>query len=416
MMARDQQRASTLIDPASLQVKPSTQRLSSYGPQNTQQGLARQSSLTMKPLLNFDDEGNKPLQPSPAANRVPAARSVFGVDTLWEREMAKLKEIQAMEEKENEERKRKEEEEELKRQKKKDKRNKKNKKPVPSEPEAPESTIEPHVPAEPPMLPVIQRAPRRGPPKPSDSDESSESSDDNTPLPAAEKAPSWHVGSSDEDDARPRRTTGTGPRYPKRIKKASVPPPAADDSEEDLPLVATLHKAQVRAATSGQNHPVGSDDEDQPLSHLLQRSYSNSIQIKPNPILPNRSRESDEDDDQPLGLRASRITSNIPSAGDEDDVPLAFHPEQQRRTQYQMMAQQQQQQQMMLHAQMQSNMLMNASLMGSSFYPPPVMNSLAMMQMQVPVPIPSPPPIQDEAKFGLVDRWRRDVVIEGDNE
>src|SRR5271155_5634182 len=100
MMAR-QQRASTLIDPASLQTRPMSKRLSSYG---SSQALGRQNSLSMKPLLNFEDEDSKARQPPPVAGRLPNPRTVFGVDTLWEREMAKLKEIEAQEAREKEER------------------------------------------------------------------------------------------------------------------------------------------------------------------------------------------------------------------------------------------------------------------------------------------------------------------------
>ncbi|KDR83757.1 hypothetical protein GALMADRAFT_236114 [Galerina marginata CBS 339.88] len=407
MMARDQQRSSTLIDPASLQTRPTTQRMSSHG----SQGLSRHPSLTMKPLLNFDGDEDKLPQRPPAANRLPSARSVFGVDTLWEREMAKLKEIQAIEERENEERRKREEEEELRKQRKKDKRKKKSKRKEEPEVEQIEQVLDSRVSAEPPTLPDIQRAPRRAPPKPSDTDISSESDGEDAHIPAIQREPSWHVGSSDEEDAGPRRTTGTGPRFTKVKNANNFRPTNGDSSEEDLPLAATIYKAQVRATVNGRGYPQDSDDEDRPLSHVLQRGKTSSIQSKFNKL---SFDQSDDEDNQPLGLRASRITSNPVHAEAEDDVPLAFHPEQQRRTQYQMLAQQQQQQ-MMMHAQMQSNMLMNASLMGSPYYPPPMMNPMAMMQMQVPMPIPSPPPVQDEAKFGLVDRWRRDVVVEGEH-
>jgi hypothetical protein len=101
-----------------------------------------------------------------------------------------------------------------------------------------------------------------------------------------------------------------------------------------------------------------------------------------------------------------------PSHEEEDDRPLAFHPEQQRKTQFHLLAQQQHQQQLVMQAQLQSNMMMNASMMSLSpgYYPQPILNPMAMLPMQVPMPIPSPPPMHDEAKYGRVDRWRRDVV------
>jgi len=422
MMARDQTRSSTLIDPAALQ-KPVAQRNSSYGALGKDQaGLSRHPSLTMKPLLNFDGEDNG-LQP-PSNNRLPSTRSVFGVDTLWQREMVKLKEIQAAEEAEKEAQRLREEEEENRKQKKKDKRKKKNKNAEP-EPETQERPS--RVSVEPPILPNIERATRRAPPKPSDSDISSESEDDEASIPPVQKEPSWHVGSSDEENAGPRRTTGTGPRYPaqRKTSKSSVPThPIDSDSDEDLPLAATIHKAEARAAFKS----ADDSDEDQPLSQVLRSKPKQpsggflDVQNTFGKLSFDAQRPVDEDDDEPLGLRASRIVPHSTGKDeDEDDLPLAFHPEQQRRTQYQMLAQvQAQQQQMVLQAQMQSSMMMNASMMNPGMMSPgyfssPMVNPMAMMSMQVPAPMPSPPPVQDEMKFGLVDRWRRDVVPEGRN-
>ncbi|KAF9568915.1 hypothetical protein CPC08DRAFT_702032 [Agrocybe pediades] len=427
MMAREQSRSSTLIDPAGLQ-RPVAQRNSSYGSLGKDQ--ARLSVNPLKPLLNFEEDNQGPLQPPPN-NRLPSTRSVFGVDTLWQREMAKLKEIQAAEEAEKEAQRRREEEEGAA--KKKKKKNKKKGKDAEAVPEAATGEVDPvptvRVSTElPPVLPVIQRATRRAPPKPSESDESSSESDEDIPVRVVEKEPSWHVDSSDEENTGPRRTTGVGPRYPtqRKTSKPSIPPPRLDsDSEEDLPLAATIHKAEARAAFKGMED---SDEEDKPLSQVIRGKSQSSggfldVQSTFKGLSLNAHNPSDEDDDQPLGLRASRMIPNpTGNAEDEDDRPLAFHPEHQRRTQYQMLAQvqQQQQQQMLLQAQMQSNMMMNASMMtpgmmSPGYFPPPIMNPVAMMQMQAPIPIPSPPPVHDEAKFGLVDRWRRDVVIEGEN-
>ncbi|KAF8165359.1 hypothetical protein B0H34DRAFT_793756 [Crassisporium funariophilum] len=414
MMAREQSRSSTLIDPASLQARPTTQRLSSYGSSNSKspQALGRQPSITMKPLLTFEDDGNKTLQPSPVANRVPNSRSVFGVDTLWEREMVKLKEIQAREVVANEEKRKAEEETERKKTEKKNKGKKKAKSNLATEDPKMNPSVEPRVSVEPPTLPVIQRASRRPPPKGSESDATSESEDDDLqPRAHATETPAWHAGSSDDEDAGPRRMTGVGPRYPKPTRKLSVP--VDNDSDEDLPLVATIHKAVARAALGGmQTRLQDSDDEDRPLSHVIRqaKTYSSPPRKTFSKLSVPRN-DGDDEDDQPLGLRASRIHPNH-AKGDEDDLPLAFHPEQQRRTQYQMLAQQQQQQQqMMMQAQLQSNMLMNASMMGQGYFSP-MMNPMGMMQM--PMRIPSPPPIADEAKIGFVDRWRRDVVPDGE--
>jgi hypothetical protein len=422
MMARDSSnRVSTLIDPATLNTRPGNERTSSYGTQLSSPGanLARHPSLTMKPLITFDgDDGKVPAAPSPNASRLQGARSVFGVDTLWQREMEKLNVMKAAEEKENEERKKREEEEERKKQEKKNKRKKKSKDKPENEPEVllpVERPASPRVSAEPPTLPNIERAPRRAPPKPSDSDVSSESDDDaEVPVQAnIQGSVAWH-SSDDEDDDGPRRTTGVGLRYPKNNKKMSNPPPRDEDSDEDLPLAATIQKARAKLSTAHGYAQDDSEDEDKPLSHILKAKSVMSISSNSRKLL---GAAADEDeDDEPLGLRASRIPFRQMNGGeDEDDLPLALHPEQQRKSQFQMLAaQQQQQQQMMMQAQFQSNMLMNTPMMAPNYYAPPMMNPMAMMQMMPPITVPSPPPIQDEVKYGRVDRWRRDVAVDGD--
>ena len=399
MMARER-RTSTLIDPASLQVRPISRRLSSYGPSKSQQALGRQNSLSMKPLLNFEDEDGKVLQP-PVAGRLPSSRSVFGVDTLWEREMAKLNEIEAREAREKEERLKQEEEKERKGMGKKHK-HKKGKHQKDDE-DVQQISVDARVSLAPPTLPNIQRAARKVPPKADDYSDTSESEEEGEqPQPSA-ITPAWHDDSSDED-AGPRRTTGVGLRYPKPSHK--IPISHDNDSEEDLPLAATIHKAAARVALTqvGQD----SDDEDQPLSRIVLQAKTNLSPPRSTFYAKNQPVE-DEDDDQPLGLRASQFIQSRPNPDDEDDLPLAFHPEQQRRTQYQMLAQQQHQQQMMMQAQMQSNMLMGASMMGPGYFAPLVH---PMGMMQIPMPIPSPPLIHDDAKYGRVDRWRRDIVVD----
>ena len=405
MMAREQ-RASTLIDPASLQTRPMSKQFGSSKPPQT---LSRQNSLSMKPLLNFEDEERKTLQPPLAAGRLPlASRSVFGVDTLWEREMVKLKEIEAREAREKEERLKREEETERKSMGKKNKRKKKGRK-NPKDDEDVQEVLQ-EVPAnvrvsvEPPILPDFRRAPRTVPLQANayDSSESEEEGEQHRPDAVA---PAWHENSSDEEDG-PRRTTGIGLRYPKHFNKNSLS--HDDDSEEDLPLAATIHKAAARATLGVTQMGQDSDDEDRPLSHIVLQAKTKLPPPRTTLSAENRPAEED-DDDEPLGLRTSRFIQNRPSADDEDDVPLAFHPEQQRRTQYQMLAQQQQQQQqMMMQAQMQSNMLMSASMMGPGYFAPMVH---PMGMMQVPMPLPSPP-LHDEVKFGRVDRWRRDIVVD----
>jgi len=416
MMARAQvRRSGTLIDPESLQ-KPISRHRDSLGPPPA---LGRRNSANIRPLLDFDDNlpGSKPtLHPN---SRARDGRSVFGTDTLWEREMVKLKEIEAQEQLEKEEREAREAEEATRLDGKKKKSKKSEGKsiaPVVEQNDIPrefEDVVDPvpRISATPPLLPAIQKAIVRGPPPINNDDNESESDSSAQHAPARRKAhrssaetaaDRWVAGSSDEDERAPRRTTGVGLRYQSQGHDESQPPD--DDSEEDMPLAATVRRALQRAMSSGDDD----SDSDVPLSAMLDKA---KISIPPvnfnGPPVTNA--KTDDDDDQPLGLRASMIppSSHSYAGDDDDDKPLAFHPDQQRRTQYQVMAQQQQ---MMMQTQMQQSMFFGApSMMGSGFFGPSMMMGPPALQQPVPSLVPTP----DAAKFGLVDRWRRDVAVEG---
>ncbi|KAG6850042.1 hypothetical protein H0H93_002051 [Arthromyces matolae] len=380
MMARTStQRSSTLIDPATLQSRPASQHLHSFGPPASQQALGRRNSV--KPLLNFDDETN---------SRLPHGRSVFGVDTLWEREMVKLKEIEAREKQEEDEREIRDATEGAKKKKKRKDRSKASR-PRPESGTFSPNT-EPKVSVEPPVLPDIPRAVKK--PAPRSTDDASDSDDSEIAATAGQrkKAPesNWQA-SSDEEDHAPRRTTGTGPRYPTQLRQQRA---------EDAPL-STIRKP---------NHLSADSDDERPLSSLLQSKQSKLLDIN----FDNLRRSEDDDDDKPLGLRISRVAPSLRArdlAEDDDDRPLAFHPDQQRRSEFQMAAAHQQQQ-FMLQAQMQNSMYFTPpAMMASPFYGPTMMP----MMMQPPIPMPSPPPVHDQAKYNRVDNWRRDVAIEGDS-
>lgn len=407
-MARNLQRASTLIDPASLQARPTNQRLNSYGSQEPKQTVVNRNSVNIKPLLNFED-GSKALQPSTSANRNIGARSVFGVDTLWEREMAKLHEMQASEKIESEQRIRREEEEAKKKAEKEHRRKRKRKgKGGNNANEKEQSDAEPRS-VTLPLLPDVRQVVRKTSPRPSDNESTSESDDVAEIAGRNTEGASvgWHAGSSDEEDNKIRRTTGTGPRYPLHARKASDPQPR---DSEDEPFATTLR----RTTRLRPPHERTSDDEDEPLVSVLRKTKIPnlpSMDINFDGPPSNARAGADDEDDQPLGLRASRLVGS--SGADDDDRPLAYHPEQQRRTQYQMLAHHHhQQQQHMIHAQLQNSLFFNQSMMGSGFFVSPMMNPMALMQP--PVPIPSPPPIHDEAKLVRVDRWRRDVTVDGE--
>ncbi|KAI0698540.1 hypothetical protein C8T65DRAFT_660523 [Cerioporus squamosus] len=439
MMARTQPvRSSTLINPEELK-RPGSQHMNSF---NSAPNLTRRNSVNAKPLLDFEDEipGAPRQSLHPGGGGLGAAgttRSVFGVDTLWERELAKLQVIEEQERQAEEERRKREAEEEAKNKKKGKKKKGKGKEREEQPPNAPTSpapqTSSPGITesnSAPPVLPAIPKTTvRRAPPPPVDDDDESDDDSDSSdaPVPARAQASGWH---SDEDEG-PRRTTGTGPRYPNIGGPPRLPqiPGARDDdesSEEDVPLVATIGRAAQRQARSR----VGDDDssdEEKPLIVLLDKTKQKLPSLggggsSLSPHSPARAGggDDDDDDDKPLGLRVSHFGSSLnPSlAGgneDEDDKPLGLHPEQLRKSQFFMAAQQQQAVQQAQMAQMaaahQSMVFGAPSMMSSGFFGPPPMAPPMMMYPQLP---PTPPPMQDATKFVRVDKWRHDVAVEGE--
>ncbi|KAI0663296.1 hypothetical protein C8Q70DRAFT_908001 [Cubamyces menziesii] len=436
MMAR----SSTLINPEELK-RPASQHLNSF---NSQPELTRRNSANAKPLLDFKDEipgaPRQSLHPGGGLGASGATRSVFGVDTIWERELAKLRLIEEQERQAEEERKKREAEEEAKSGKKKGKKKKGKGKDKERELGSPAEAVSPAPEASPAIsedksstpphvLPEIPKTIRRRPPPPVDdddeTDEDSDTSDAPAPAPRAQ-ASGWH---SDEEDQGPRRTTGTGPRFPQTgaPRLPQVVRQEDDSSEEDVPLVATIGRAAQRQ-TRLRTGVDDSSDEEKPLVALLDKTKQKFSSVSGGSLPPHSPQASvnspgagddDEDDDKPLGLRVSRVPPGFGAAtnggDDDDDKPLGLHPEQVRKSQFFMAAQQQQQQQMLAQAQMaqmqHSMMYATApSLMGSGFFGPPIPPPM-MMYPQLP---PSPPPMQDAAKFGRVDKWRHDVAVEGE--
>ncbi|KAL4075875.1 hypothetical protein J3A83DRAFT_4090059 [Scleroderma citrinum] len=423
MMIRGQiRRSSTLIDPATLG-RPPSQNLDNMEP-----GLTRRNSG--EPLVNLNGEKPRVLGVSASDRYLPKNRSVFGVDTIWDREMAKLKEIEALEKVEAEKRRLREQKEGGQRVKKKKKGKSKAKRdstlpPTSASPSA--GILESRISSVSPALPDIQK-PTPSHPLVYDESESNSEGEDDVPLgkifsQTSERAiDKWVAESSDEDNG-PRRTTGVGLRYPVKSKAPAVYDLKDDeDSEEDLPLVAAAALAAKRATHLPLPRPHDDDDDDdddKPLVAVLNEGKLSLPSFDLDNPGPRSAR--DDDDDKPLGLRVSRAPmasqASLVFTGSDDDKPLAFHPEQQRRTQYQMLAQmQQQQQQMLMQAQMQNSIYFGAPpMMGSGFFAPPMAPQPIMMGVPVSMPIspPSPPPVHDPAKFGRVDRWRHDVAVEG---
>lgn len=417
MMARSSTHKS-LVDPNSLN-RPVSQGLDNS---NSSQGPTRR-----KTLLNFDEDRLAPPGPNRKSTalgpRASNVKSVFGTDHIWEREMAKLREMEARE---------------------------REAAGLSAEPPTtpgtnsngdPSETLpRPLSQAPSNLLPEIPKVSARKGPPPQDDADDEESDSDHSDAPRRERSqPKETEGDaewfSDEDKpAGPVRTVGSGLRYPSvRQKPKYTPAPPADDSDEDVPLAATVDKAVQRAAKAVAEEE---SDEDKPLNALIDKTKSKLSLGVPGSKQPTNGGgddDDDEDDDQPLGIRASQFNPQanqnwLGRSGDddEDDVPLGLHPEHQRRTQYQMLAQQQQmaQQQMMMQAQLQSSMMFSQpSFMGSGFFGPPMGMGMGMgmtpmvgdPSMMAPHIAPgTPPPVQDPAKFGRVDAWRRDVAVEGE--
>lgn len=242
------------------------------------------------------------------------------------------------------------------------------------------------------------------------------------------------------DDLGPRRTTGSGPRYanlPPRLlalqSQGQLQLDDEDSSEEDLPLVATISRAAKRATRIAEDE---SSDEDRPLTALIDKAKirvsvgGGSLFGGSGPKSPSVAgsmaprRQADDEDDQPLGLRVSRMMTGSQYLGsvanggdDEDDKPLGLRPEQMRRSQMFAASQvAQQQQQMMMQAQAQAamhhqSMIFGApSIMSAPFYGP----QMAPQMMIPPQLSTTPPPPNDTAKLNMVDAWRRDVAVEGE--
>ncbi|THH02786.1 hypothetical protein EW026_g176 [Hermanssonia centrifuga] len=460
MMARTpMKRSSTLIDPESLKQRPVSRRLDSF--QTTPDLSRRNSGGARKTLINFEDE--IPGAPRGAhlgvdnLNAGGQTKSVFGVDTLWERELAKLKEIEAQEKEADDERKQREAEIDATGKKKKGKKRKgkgrDEDKPNDEGLHTSESKLSETSPvpdlttgSAPGLSPVSsgginkRGALKRPPPPPVDGDEDEEEESDSSSVSPRGQAKrpetnGWYSGSDDERKPRqtasapgPVRTTGAGSRYPNlppRLQalhdQGQLQLDDDDSSEEDLPLMATIERAAQRATRADLRSAADdSSDEDRPLTQLLDKTKLKLPTLSVGGSMfgsATKGGDESEEDEKPLGLRVSRLVpsshalSSAGPGGEDDDLPLGLHPEQMRRSQFMMAAQVAQQQQMMMQAQMHQSMMFGApSIMSAPFYGPPMAPPM-MMAPQLPS---TPPPLQDTTKLNRVDKWRHDVAVEGD--
>lgn len=445
MMDRALTRSSTLIDPAILPSRPTSMLMPTSQSEST---LSRSGSKGKGPLLAMDSSGNIAEAAGVRQSRLANTRSVFGVDTLWAREMSKLKEIEEqerLEAEEEEERKRREELEFMEGEgTKKRKGKKKGKKGGVEDSKSTESLATPTDPVSPssapsatspvqeiptsltlPTIPTVSTR-RRSVPVPDDDESDGESSASevdvkDTSIEKDRLADKWI--SDDEKPAPPASAS---------VPRINVPDDDSDD--EEIPLSLAIQKAALRKSMLPQADD-DSSDEDRPLSMLLlnkTEAGSTSPNLadlvnfdsKPSLSLPKNSNEEDDEDNEPLGIRASRLpagasqlsfpsslSQGVASGGgdDEDDRPLSMHPTQIRKSQFNILAQfqQQQQQQQLYQAQMASQMSFPNTQSMMFMMPPGPFTPQPQMQM----PMAVPPP--ESNKFSSVDRWRRDVAVEG---
>ena len=450
MMQRPQvTRSGTLIDAQALH-------------QNAQGDVRRpdlqRSPSSGEPLLNFatDPIPGTNIQARPqigrAGNNLPTVRSVFGVDQIWEKELAKLQKIEELERVEEEERKKREAEErareEAKVAKKAAKKAKgKNKPLLDAEIAHDQSTNADHsispierAPEAPPLLPTVN--PFAMPPKVADSSDSGSDAD----TPGVKKAPSrmqnnpeshqeWLSDDERPAVARPRPRPRARPRPPTSGGNFAAGLRINNDSDDsDVPLTSALAKAKQRQQAED-------SEEDKPLAAVLKNSISTldfggtvlevqkpvqkvSIpqpQLRTPALRDTKVDDDDDEDDKPLALRVSRF--GVGGGESDDEKPLGMRYSmapsqvfvQQQQQQQAMMQQQMMQQQMMAAASIRGSMfnpmMMGNMNMGMGFGNPmgmPGINPGMMAMAGPPMGIIDTPPV-DPAKLSAVDRWRRGV-------
>jgi hypothetical protein len=357
MMERQAARKSTLIDLDAFNM-PQIAIVDGEGRPIKQDGEdepARRPAIKDKrasnaPLLDFGganaDSGGLSTSTTRAGTKTRG--SVFGVDTLWQREVSKLEKVkQAEAEAEAEEEKRRDEE--ARNWSSKNKKGKTKRKSQLSHSLAVDENQPPTTSTrgnQAPILPDISRVSTSGRPRPrpikddmSDDDEMAEFGGDSAAARERRRVSTatlgvkgWFAGGSDDEDDVSRRSPDSraltpnlamppGVRGSVSPRAAGLPrlaPVADDDEDEDEPLVNKMN--QIRASVSATLAPPLEDDsdEDAPLVDLKAKARSSSgmaqetpVQnLSPKPSLspPNaqsKDDDDDEDDNVPLGLRAS---------------------------------------------------------------------------------------------------------------
>lgn len=410
---------STLIDPTTLQRSASGTVLDqTQDPQRSRMGPRTSSA----PLLDFDRDR--------LGSDVAKTKSVFGVDQLWEKELAKLQKIEEAE--------RQAEAENERRAEAKVTRKRRGKAKATTVVTPGVQTDASRAASPPPLLPNVPAT--GGKPVPTTQTTPSESeSEEEVKLHRPRRssvgtfqtlgAKGWFASSDEEDGkvgapSRKPRQAGQPRQSPAITRKLSshhTPHPPDSDSD-DIPLAAQLS----RIARSNESD----SDEDKPLAALAEKARAAESPLLPLPVsaretlMPEsvfsaaarkpdvKHGEDDDDDDLPLGLRQSQ-SRPVVANDDDDDKPLGLK----RMTQFPGMTSMP-----MMPAQMPvftpQQMLMQAQMQHASMYPAPpsLMGSYAPFLGAPMMPVlPVPTPVsQDSGTFGRVDRWRRDIVDNGE--
>ncbi|KAF9519057.1 hypothetical protein BS47DRAFT_1337611 [Hydnum rufescens UP504] len=354
--------------------------------------------------------------------------SVFGVDTVWQKEQAKLALIEQAEREEAEKRRRDEE----RKPSKKGKGKKRSTIPQ-EEPTLPEEALQDSRPSTLflPALPEVPIVTSRPIPRARRERDAEGSDDEGHGAPERRRhsaatlgVKGWFAGSSDDEDERqggPSRGPGGRSSAVPRASSGSRLPPVADGSDdEDIPL--STHINRVLSTGAVPRLPVPPDDdseEDEPLVNTKSRlSVAPSTLLDPAKSVLTQSPDDDDDDNIPLGLRAPPRDLGLKPLGLK--VVGAATPEQHRQQQYNHMLlqqQQQQQQQQMYMQQMAQNSIANFPVMGGMMQPStfgpvfgmspgPAMFGQAMPMMPHMTGISNP----DAGKIGRVDAWRKGVA------
>ena len=421
----------TFIDPDSLNSRPSTQYLS---PTQVQEELRRKRA-SGAPLVNLEPENT--LTP-PNRPGVTNTRSVFGVDKIWERELAKLKAAEQAERDEDAKLKALDARLDQKR----------------------KSTAEGLSPG----LSLPQMASPLGSNSPDGSAVERPGMGSRRESAASLGARGWFNSPESEDEAEgsaDRRASIASqlktPNFPRKVSAVSslpqIPSGGLDSDEEDVPLAQQLAK---RGPGGRQNSrpsapPESDSDEDKPIAALKHKPAaaksssgfglpsvnfdgrgSIGAELGSGTKRSNTNADDSSEDEVPLAVRHPfNRMSSMPAAlkggdadSDEDDKPLgvkysasvAGGPASQMQSYQQqlMMQQQMLQQQIMMQtqAQMHASMafsggMMNPAMMGGGFGAPFAPQAMSMQSLNI-NPLGGMQDMQT-AQHSRVESWRRDV-------